>query len=219
MAKYTTTIRHLRDNNFDFGLKDYAIFDENYRTTLNDEILDYYLMYEIGFETPNLFKHYLNVRMRLIMPKYNALYNIQKDLILKYPLSNVDLTEKMDRDTTKTNSTKSDGSANGNSSTSSNHKNLFQDTPQGQLDKTAMENQTWATNLTLDTDNSNTNGSTTSSTTGSENGTGTEDYIKTIVGNNGRKYLVEIYNEYIENFQNIDQNIIRELEDLFMGVL
>lgn len=219
MAKYTTTIRHLKDNGFDFGLRDYPIFDEEYRTTLNDEILDYYLMYEIGFETPSLFKHYLNVKMKLVMKKYNPLYEIQKDLILKYPLSNVDLTETMDKDTTKTDNTSSNGTVNGTSNSSSSHKNLYQDTPQGQLDKTSMENQTWATNLTLDTDSSNANGTTTSSSTGAENGSGTEDYVKKIVGNNGRKYLVEIYNEYIEEFQNIDQNVINELEELFMGVI
>lgn len=37
-------------------------------------IEDHYFMREIGFETPMLFKHYLNARMREIMPKYNAMY-------------------------------------------------------------------------------------------------------------------------------------------------
>lgn len=37
-------------------------------------IEDHYFMREIGFETPMLFKHYLNTRMREIMPKYNAMY-------------------------------------------------------------------------------------------------------------------------------------------------
>ena len=38
MAKYTTTIRNLMDNNFDFGLYDYPIFDPEYRTVLNNKI-------------------------------------------------------------------------------------------------------------------------------------------------------------------------------------
>ena len=43
MAKYTVTILSLQKNNFDFGLDTYPIFDENYRETLNNNILNYYL--------------------------------------------------------------------------------------------------------------------------------------------------------------------------------
>ena len=38
MAKYTVTIKSLLDNNFNFGLDSYPIFDENYRETLNENI-------------------------------------------------------------------------------------------------------------------------------------------------------------------------------------
>ena len=34
MAKYTITIKTLIDNNFDFKMTDYPIFDENYRETI-----------------------------------------------------------------------------------------------------------------------------------------------------------------------------------------
>ena len=37
-------------------------------------------MQEIGFETPQTFKHYLNTRMRIIMPYYNAKYAAWKSL-------------------------------------------------------------------------------------------------------------------------------------------
>ena len=40
MAKYTTTIKTLIDNNFHFALDDYPIFEENYRTVLNQKILN-----------------------------------------------------------------------------------------------------------------------------------------------------------------------------------
>lgn len=211
MAKYTTTIRHLIDNNFDFGLKDYPIFDENYRSSLNQKILNYYYMYEIGFETPALFKHYLNNKMDIIMPKYNALYNIQTDELLKNPLGNVNLTETMDKDT----SSKSEGSSTANASGNSKSTELYQDTPQGQLDKTDIDNQTWATNLTQNKGNT----SSTSSTNGNTSGTGTEDYIKKIIGNNGKYYVYDVYLKYVRNFETIDKEIINELEDLFMGVL
>lgn len=72
---YTISVYTLKENDFDFGLKDYPIFDENYREVLNNAILNYYMMHEIGWINPTVFKHFLNTRMDLIMRnKYNALY-------------------------------------------------------------------------------------------------------------------------------------------------
>ena len=55
MAKYTITIKTLIDNNFDFQMNNYHIFDENYRKTLNDNILHHSYENEIGLETAPLF--------------------------------------------------------------------------------------------------------------------------------------------------------------------
>ena len=81
MSKYTTTLYHIVKSGFDLGLRQYPIFDEEYRPILNKEIIDYYLMFEIGQETPFLFRHYLNTQMQLIMPKYNIMYKAQQDII------------------------------------------------------------------------------------------------------------------------------------------
>ena len=79
MAKYTITIKTLIDNNFDFQMTNYPIFDENYRNTLNQTILYHYYENEIGFETAPLFRFYLNQKLNEIMPYYNELYKIQKN--------------------------------------------------------------------------------------------------------------------------------------------
>lgn len=221
MSKYTTTIYNLKQMHFDFGLNDYPIFDEAYRTTLNNEILDFYLMAEIGFETPALFKHYLNSTMRLIMPKYNAMYVAQTQIALN-PLGNVDLTETSNRkkeiDTTTNNQAQGNGTS--NSTSNATGKNLFQDTPQGELSSTDLENQRWATNLTLTnngiTDQSNT--TTNNTINGREDKDSVEDYTRHLIGNNGRKYNVEIYTKLINEFKNIDQLIIGELRECFMGI-
>ena len=99
MAKYTVTIRSLIDNNFNFGLNSYPIFDENYRNTLNQNILNYYYESEIGVETAALFKKLLNARMQLIMPKYNKMYQVENLFPTQNVYDNVNLTETMDRDT------------------------------------------------------------------------------------------------------------------------
>ena len=203
MAKYTITIKSLIDNNFDFKMDSYPIFDENYRDTLNQNILYHYYENEIGFETASLFRFYLNQKLNEIMPYYNELYKVQKKLIDEnLLLNNVNLTETLHgSNTTKTNS-KSESSNNG--------KSLFQDTPQGQISQTDIDNQTWATNLTLNkneiADQSNATGS------------GTNEYIKTIIGNNGGKFNIDVLNDIKNNLMNIDLMIINELNDLFMQI-
>ena len=94
MSKYTITIKNLLDNGFDFGLNSYPIFDENYRNTLNQNILNHYYESEIGLETPALFKFYLNQKLNEIMPYYNVLYEKQKALLNNIE-HNVNLTETL----------------------------------------------------------------------------------------------------------------------------
>lgn len=203
MAHYTITIKTLLKNNFDFQMTSYPIFDENYRNTLNEKILKHYYENEIGFETAPLFRFYLNNKLNEIMPKYNVLYNAQKNLLDNNLLfNNTNVTESLQgSNTTETEST---------SNSTNNSKNLFQDTPQGQIASTDINNQTWATNLNL-TNNS-------ISDTNTATGNGTNEYIKTIIGNTGGKYNIEVLNDIVNNFLNIDLMIINELNDLFMQI-
>ena len=211
MAKYTITIKTLIDNNFDFKMTQYPIFDENYRETLNNNILYHYYENEIGFETAPLFRFYLNQRLNEIMPKYNELYKAQKNLIdNNLLLNNVNLTETLSGQNATTTSSTSKSTNNG----TSNNKNLFQDTPQGQISSTEIDNQTWATNLTLDSNTSNNTINDSSSATGS----GTNSYLKTIIGNNGGKFNIDVLNDIKNNLMNIDLMIIDELYDLFMQI-
>lgn len=204
MAKYTITIKSLIDNNFDFQMNSYPIFDENYRDTLNNNILNHYYENEIGFETAPLFRFYLNQTLNEIMPKYNVLYNTQKKIIdNNLILNNVNLTESLTgSNTTETSS---------ESSSSSNNKNLFQDTPQGNIPSQDIDDENvYATNLTLNNNSI--------SDSNSSSGSGTNEYIKTIIGNNGGKYNIDILKDIQNNFMNIDLMIINELNDLFMQI-
>lgn len=211
MAKYTITIKTLIDNNFDFQMTQYPIFDENYRKTLNHNILYHYYENEIGFETAPLFRLYLNQKLNEIMPYYNELYKAQKKLIDEnLLLNNVNLTEQLSGQ----NATQSSSTSQSTNSGTSNNKNLFQDTPQGEISSTDIDNQTWATNLTLDTNTTNNTINDSSSATGS----GTNSYLKTIIGNNGGKFNIDILNDIKNNLMNIDLMIINELNDLFMQI-
>lgn len=205
MAKYTITIKSLIDNNFDFKMTNYPIFDKNYRETLNNNILYHYYESEIGFETAPLFRLYLNQKLQEIMPKYNVLYTTQLNLINNnLLLNNVNLSESLEG----SNSTETSSS----SSSSNNGKNLFQDTPQGNISQQDIDAENvYATNLTLNNNSIEDESS--------ASGSGTNSYLKTIIGNNGGKFNIELLNDINNNLMNIDLMIINELSDLFMGLL
>lgn len=210
MSKYTITIKNLIDNNFDFKMTSYPIFDENYRNTLNKNILYHYYESEIGFETAPLFRFYLNQKLNEIMPYYNELYRLQKDILESGLTNNVNLTETFKRDTATNTNSNSTSQNNGTNKS----KNVFLDTPQGDLYKGDIDDTDYATNVTWnknDTSNNITDYS-------KSNGTGVENYIKTIIGNNGNKYEIDVLTQVKDNLLNIDLLIIDELNDLFMGI-
>ena len=194
MSKYTISIKNLMKNHFDFGLQDYPIFDENYRQTLNENILYYYFEDEIGLETPELFKIYLNRTMNRIMPYYNNLYKAELSMIDDGVFNNVNYKEVSNRELESRTNSNTRG------------KGLYQDTPQGQISMTEFEDQHYATNLTLNNNED------------TSNGNSVDNYIRTITGNNGNRYPAEVLADIRKNLVNIDDLIINELSDLFMSI-
>ena len=266
MSQYTTELRFLVQQGYDLGLRDYPIFDESYRNALNKKIVDEYYFREIGQETPERFKHYLNHTMNMIMPYYNQLYESQ--LLAIDPLSTYRDTETMKRDigtattetsreTGKTDSTGSStaaATATANvtgtetvdeDSTNDHTENKFSvdsDTPGGMIAIGDIKNHTWASSAnmaegtagdiatndrttTSDTDTT-TNSDQTVTNTGSVEGlttgnrnvnlTTVDEYLKSKFGFQGNQS--KMLEAYRKTFLNIDQGIIRELNNLFMGV-
>ena len=219
MAHYTITIKSLIDNNFDFQLDEYPIFDENYRNTLNQNILYHYYENEIGFETAPLFRFYLKQKLNEIMPYYNELYKVQKKLINEnLLLNNVNITENLQGTNTNNTSTSASSQSNSSNSGTSNNKNLFLDTPQGDEYKGSINDTNYATNVTFDNNTSSNTIQDTSSNSGTANVSGTNAYIKTIIGNNGAKFNIDVLNDIKNKLMNIDLLIINELNDLFMQI-
>lgn len=198
MSKYTITIKNLMKNHFDFGLQDYPIFNEEYRETLNNNILYAYFEDEIGFETPELFKVYLNRTMNRIMNYYNNLYLAQENLLKEGIFNNVNYTETSNRNLT----------SNSTSNSNTKGKGLYQDTPQGEISMTEFDDQHYATNLTLNNNEASDR----------TNGNSIDNYFRSIIGSNGNRYPIELLNDARKNLMNIDELIINELSDLFMGI-
>ena len=103
MATFTTTIKTLIEDDFDFGLKEYPIWSEEYRgeqdgnrwvSGLNRKILDHFYYYEIGQETPDMFRFMLNRKLNEIMPYFNKLY--ASETLQFDPFETLDVTNTTD---------------------------------------------------------------------------------------------------------------------------
>ncbi len=231
MAKYTIELRKVcyyygRDE-VENWFKDYDI--ANYLTPtqisqiekfnvwskdrLATKIVDHYFMREIAFETPTFFKHYAKVKMQEIMER--QLPKIYSNFLEYDPLSNVDFTEEYTREITGTG--KNEGNSNSNSSNNASGLNVNSDTPQGQISKQNILNGAYASNTNAsETETSIKDNTTTSSN--SESNT-IEKFTRHEEGDNGviitNQRLVKEYREIIVA---IDEEIINELNILFMGL-
>lgn len=212
MAKYTTQLRSIVESGVDvFGRVDYPLFDVHYRPVLNQHIIDYYYFREIGFETVGQFKHFLKVKMNLIMPYYNNLYKSEHILTAPTfnPLHNLDTTETHSKtvETDSSGSSEIDSSQEGTNKTTS----IFSDTPQAKL-----QNLNYATNLNDEDVDSSGSSHEKAVTSGLSNAR--ETYETKVIGSGGMRYPADIIKEWRTAFLRIDQMIIDELNDLFMNI-
>ena len=191
------------------GLDEYPIWMEEYRSFLNDKIIDHFYFREIGFETAAQFRFYMRRTMNEIMPYYNQLYK-SKDLVTE-PLTDEDKswTERhtLDRDTESTDVT--------NGSSESHDRTVFEDTPMSLLDNTTsptVQGLDYATTVTY-VDGNGSDERTTNGTVGMDE-QGTREHVQK--GRNTSQS--ELLLKYRKTFINIDMEVIGELEDLFMSL-
>lgn len=215
-SKTADIIEHGREYIFDF---DYPLFDDDYRVVLETKILKHFYMDEIAFETPALFKFKLDDKLNLIMPYYNKLY--ESELLNFNPLENVDMTTTYHND--GTGQAESTGNVNSeNHSESDNtdkNRNIFSNTPQGQVAPTSFDEAPYQTNNTLIYDESNTNVDSNGNTDSSSN-SNTETHNEGeqhVIGKTPGETYSEMLQKYRDTFLNIDLEIIHQLETLFMG--
>ena len=215
MSKYTIELRKVcdlytrqvveswfKDYNLSYYLKpdEIATIEEAgvwSKDRLATKIVDHYFMREIGLETPALFKHYAKVLMQEIMErKLPLIYSIS----INYdPLVNVDYTESFER------TIENEGTTSNNASGLS----VSSDTPQGQIQKSQILAGAYA---------SATGASETESSSSDSNAT-LENYTKNVKGNSGVSATAQkMIQQYRENIVAVDEDIINELNKLFMGL-
>ena len=190
---YTVTIQEMIENDVNIFDFDYPIFREEYRKTFEENFINYFLDDEIAHETVALFKHRLKVKLRLIMPYYNKIFETQE--LEQRILDNYDVTEIYNR------SSISDSI----NSVTSTTKNLYKDAPKTKIDIDKFDT---VTNLTKNEGNSCSDGFTSN----------TEKWERTMKGNIGVQTDADAIIKYWKSIRNVEQEIFEELECLFMGV-
>ena len=235
MSRYTMTVYNLLINNFNFGLNDYPIFDESYRQTLNDAIIEYYKFREIAFENPNQWRDRLRARMNIIMRnKYNKMYEAKlRDF---NPFYNVDMTE------TYSHNVETNGQSN-MSTTQNTTQNTVSTSKQNSNDDSLATTSSFpseemvegdlTSNLFVDNasknrnssdvsseDISNDNVNTDSNMKNDNSGLTKETYERKTLGSSAGLPFSTAITQYFDMLQesNIDQMIIDELSDLFITV-
>lgn len=169
---------------------EFPIFDEAYRAGLEQKILKAYYTREICEETVGLWKLRLETRLNLIMPKYNQLYESER----------LNFEPFYDVDYTRTGSNSSSGSNSGTSTSS----DLYSDTPQNGL--SSVQSGEYLTSANVG--NSESSGESQSS----------GNFNERVQGKMGGNSFSRLLKEYRQTFLNIDEMVIGELNDLFMGL-
>ena len=153
MSSYTITLKRICDlysrAEVENWFKDYDISDfltQDQITSLNtwglfnkdklaSKIVDNYLLREIGYETPPLFKLKVKSTMTSIMEEYLPLFYSYS---LKYdPLVNVDFTETFTRNIDGTAQNK--GTSNSSSNSNNDNLSILNNTPQTNINKQDLE--------------------------------------------------------------------------------
>lgn len=202
MSKYTTELRYIIESGYKLNaLTSYPIFDENYRSVLNQYILNHFWMREIGFETAGEFDLYLGNTLNEIMPYYNGMFKMAMSEI--DPLTNYKYKETLD---------KSDvGTTSSNSNTNANSKSVESTPADGLVQMNEIENNVYASSATLNNNTVNANGTVDSKTE--------TDYVKLVSGYNGVSVgkLYDEYRRYVVSVVRLLMND-KDLNQCFLGV-
>lgn len=224
ISAITTQLRFLLENGFNIGLDSYPIFNEDYRYYLNKHIVNYYYYDEIGVETPARFKRLLNNKMEIIMPKYNLMYKNKFEELNPYTNYTMnEIIKSLNNVSNYSNGNSTD--TNTTNATTITKNNIFEvgseRMPDGILLRKDIENNLYASNAQIGDNKSESKGDTKNTgntvSSASSNEVGNKIENRVVDGYTG-KSLGEIVNEFYTLFTPIDQAIINELAELFMGV-
>jgi len=184
------------------GLDDYPIFDESYRTHLNNKIINHFLTREIGQESIAHFRLQLRRKMHEIMPYWNQHYLASAKTI--DPLLTINYRTATNSEATGAVT----GEGTNNSSSDAKSRAVASTLPQVML----SGNGDYAENA-----QDNVSGTTAeASTTESQNSSNSGNVDSETTGYQGNPAV--LIAEWRATFVNTDMDVINQLEPLFMGI-
>lgn len=187
-----------RSTIFDF---DYPLSTHVNKAEFEELILKHFIMRRIGFDTVTGFKIALEVKLNEIMPRYNKLFDILDGWDI---FTSGEVVTRVTSDNGTNNLTSSVNTSNSNISDRRNS-----NVPQNELED--IQSGSYMTDYNYDTDNSS--GTSTSQSSGASTNTTNETINRTPADK------IKIYNEFIENKNNIYTMIFKDLEDLFYSIV
>lgn len=211
MATYTIEVYSLlQDKNFNLFNFDYDFYTDSevIRKEFEKKFLDRYMFHEIGFETVTRFRHYLRERLNSIAPYYKQLYITElesKDINF---LLNKDLTETFERDV-ENNGLNSTDMTSSDSTTQNNKESYLEN---GNADLSLDKGNLTGMSEVKGENDSRANSSTNVNTNSSEKTTLISQ------GNIGITSSAELLRDWRSVLINIQDMIISDCADLFMGV-
>ena len=168
---------------------------------LAERIMDHYYTREIGTDAIGQIMLFAKDKMNEVMETYAPL--IYSAAIKFDPLVNVDFTE--------TYSGVNESSSNSNSTSNGSGLTVNSDTPQGQINKSAILSGSYASSTGANESENNVTDRTTNN--------GTQDYVKKTKGNSGVSATAQaLIKQYRDVIRALNTEIVYELEPLFMGL-
>lgn len=192
-------------------------------------ILNHFIMRRIGFETVTAFRIQLNVKLNEIMPMYNKMFDMldgwdifnDGEVVTRdvEDERNITSTSESSNDTINSSSNKITNNSTTSGTNVSDNRNS--DTPQNRLSEVRsgeyVDNYGYKQDTSSSEDNSTnvgTSDSTNNSTSSSEDNTENKGKVKERTVRTPSDKL-KLYQDFIENRQNIYTMIFKDLEDLF----
>lgn len=233
MADYTLTLGNLIARGYDtdeklhLSAQYYPIFDEAYRSRLNDKIVAHYALREIGSETPQMFIFYLGRTMREQMDYFNQLYlSAQRKFD---PFVTSDIKQSMDSTSVNESSARSTGSQSNESSSSSTSDTTADNssmTFNSEFPQTRIDDfRQYATSASQTDSNGDTHTNTKQDSTATATSQSNTDYAHSSDKGNSVSHTFgtsgsqsQLLLDWRNTMLNIDLMVINSLEDLFMGV-
>jgi hypothetical protein len=214
---------------FDF---EYPIFDPTYKKIFETHFIRKFYMREIGFETEGLFKFNLENWLVINMPYFNKLFESELKTFDPFTNYKMDVTRNKTTDRDQSTENTTDGTnkstSTGNSTSDSFGRNLESNNPDSRLSITPNADGTGviqyasgideATKKTTNDSNGEINDTTNVTGTATASFDEIEDFVESKIGKTGDQSYSKLLKEYRESFLRIENDIFKEMQQLFMLV-